>query len=79
MWKGYSTRRLEQRPKSYSTLERNSFSRGFWGFCADVTAASTIEEALALSHVEGDEVLVICGSFFLASEIRDAAIAYYTK
>ncbi len=48
-------------------------------FCSDVTAAGSIDKALALSKVEGDEVLVICGSFFLASEIRTAAIAYYTK
>lgn len=48
-------------------------------FCGDVTAAGSIDEALALSKVEGDAVLVICGSFFLASEIRDAAIEFYAK
>ena len=48
-------------------------------FCADVTPASSMEEALRLSAVANDEVLVICGSFFLASEIRELAIERYTK
>lgn len=66
-------------PHNPRALEAEALAEEARAFCADVTAASTIEEALALSRVEGDEVLVICGSFFLASEIRDAAIAYYTK
>ena len=64
-------------PHNPRALTAEALAEEARAFCADVTAASTVEEALALSRVEGDEVLVICGSFFLASEIRDAAIAHY--
>lgn len=66
-------------PHNPRALTAEALAEEARAFCADVTAASTVEEALALSRVEGDEVLVICGSFFLANEIRDAAITYYTK
>lgn len=48
-------------------------------FCTDVVPAASMEEALRLSAVGDDEVLVICGSFFLAAEIRGLAIERYTK
>lgn len=66
-------------PHNPRALSAEALAEEARAFCADVTAAGSVEEALALSRVEGGEALVICGSFFLASEIRDAAIAFYTK
>lgn len=66
-------------PYNPRALSAEALAEEARAFCVDVTAAGSVEEALALSRVEAGEVLVICGSFFLASEIRDAAIAFYTK
>lgn len=66
-------------PDNPRALSAEALAREARAFCADVTAASTIGEALALSAVQGDEVLVICGSFFLAAEIREAAITRYAR
>ena len=46
-------------------------------FCKDVQPAQSMKDAIEKATVSGDEVLVICGSFFLASEIRDLAIEKY--
>lgn len=42
-------------------------------FCKDVSSAETCGEALARAFrdITGDDALVVCGSFFLAEEIRD--------
>ena len=46
-------------------------------FCKDVQPAQSMKDAIEKATVSGDEVLVICGSFFLASEIRDLVIEKY--
>ena len=66
-------------PHNPRALSAEKLAEEASAFCADVTPASSMEEALRLSAVGDDEVLVICGSFYLASEIRALAIERYTK
>lgn len=46
-------------------------------YCGDVTAAGSVEEALRLAQVGRGEALVICGSFYLAAELRTPASELY--
>ncbi|MGN0478497.1 MAG: bifunctional folylpolyglutamate synthase/dihydrofolate synthase [Hominenteromicrobium sp.] len=66
-------------PQTPRALSAEALAEEAAAFCTDVIPASSMEEALRLSAVQDGEVLVICGSFFLASEIRALAIERYTK
>lgn len=65
------------RPENPRALSAEALAETARRFCPDVTAAQSIGEALALSKVEKGEALVLCGSFYLAAEIRDAAREMY--
>lgn len=65
---------VEENPRSVSADELKTTAEEF---CTDVTAAENYTAALALT--ENDNTVVISGSLYLASGIRDAALKFYNK
>ena len=64
-------------PQNPRSLSAEALADEAKHFCKDVQFAQSMKDAIEKATVSGDEVLVICGSFFLASEIRDLAIEKY--
>ena len=64
-------------PQNPRSLSAEALADEAKHFCKDVQPAQSMKDAIEKATVSGDEVLVICGSFFLASEIRDLAIEKY--
>ncbi|MFT9056531.1 MAG: folylpolyglutamate synthase/dihydrofolate synthase family protein [Ethanoligenens sp.] len=76
-----ATRFIAVRPDSPRALDSCATARTASAFCANTSYFDVLEDAFtdALAHTGADDVLLICGSLYLAGPMRRIVRAYFHK
>ena len=74
----YFSKVITLRPENPRSMSAEELAELAKGYCADSTPAATVEEAVGAA-LENKDAVVVCGSFYMASEVRPVILENLKK